>query len=229
MGTTLSYMNYIGDIAFAAGGILMAQRVTGKSLIGIFAALLTAFGGGAIIRDSFLLITTPSILSCPIEIIAILALAFLMSAVNVTLKSAASRLILNIMDSIGILAFAIIGFERGLQLSSSLLIAILCGWATAVGGGVLARAMTSGVKGKRWLKQELYNNIPYYIFGLATTLVYLITRMSYSSDIYLVVIIIPIAVLGIIADRLIAAGWKNKALLIIKKGVLVWKTVTKLW
>jgi uncharacterized membrane protein YeiH len=53
----LPILNYVGDFAFAAGGILMARKLTKNRLIWLVAAALTAFGGGFFIRDLMMLQT----------------------------------------------------------------------------------------------------------------------------------------------------------------------------
>lgn len=223
--TFLSILNYIGDIASAADGILMAQKVTKNRLIWLIAAVLAAFGGGFFIRDLMLLRTTPSILGAPHEITVTVAFALTMSLVICHTKEIAKnasnfaarmpamlKVVFLAIDSLGILASTAIGYERGLQMDGSLLMTVLCGWVTAVGGGILARTVSSIIASKpftrkfQWLTHELNRNIPYYAYSLVTALTYGLGAMTVGKDLALIILTIPIVLIRILIDKEVMIG-----------------------
>ena len=215
----LPIYNWLGDIAFCVGGVLAAKFVVKKRYIWILSGIATTFLGGAILRDLIMLNTIPSILSSPQELIAMTLLAVLATLVFPQLdqlptpnsgKSVATLIsfILVAIDSIGILAFSAIAYDRGIIASGSLVTAIACGWCTACGGGLFAAIFRSAAKNGSLtarlddFSDTVSKNIPYYRFGFATTITYTFLSIAgVDRNVTLAFMTIPVLILGYLTNR----------------------------
>jgi uncharacterized membrane protein YeiH len=88
--------------------------------------------------------------------------------------------LLCIADSIGVAVFAIAGYNHGSPHGS--IIAVLCGFGTACGGGILAATLRvlSGKSTVKVLLKTLAINWPYYLFG--TTMSYLYGKFHVPGE-----------------------------------------------
>ena len=134
----------IGLVTFAVSGFLMGVR-KGLDLLGIvIAAFLTALGGG-VIRDVIvgrmpIAFTEGSVL---LFVVAGIVLAF---SLRLHTKEQPERFtIFIVMDSIGLVAFAITGALVGIEAQLNLFGVMLLAFITAVGGGMLRDMMVNEV------------------------------------------------------------------------------------
>jgi uncharacterized membrane protein YeiH len=134
----------IGLVTFAVSGFLMGVR-KGLDLLGIvIAAFLTALGGG-VIRDVIvgrmpIAFTESTVL---LFVVAGIVLALLL---KLHTKEQPERFaIFIVMDSIGLVAFAITGALVGIEAEFNLFGVMLLAFMTAVGGGMLRDMMVNEV------------------------------------------------------------------------------------
>ncbi|GHU39581.1 hypothetical protein FACS1894105_14340 [Clostridia bacterium] len=159
-----NFCNYAGDAAFCSGGTLTAEKERKPPIIGLLSGLLTTFGGGALLRDILTLGTVPKILGSIGEIVAVAVFAALLILAFTYDKpfrairdkptlAAVLKKALVAADSLGVLAFVAIGYQRGMEINGSVVIAIMCGFYTACGGGILALVLR-GLAEKGKLKRK---------------------------------------------------------------------------
>ena len=134
----------IGLVAFSVSGFLMGVR-KGLDLLGVvIAAFLTALGGG-IMRDVIVGRTPVAFVksSVLLYVIAGIVAAFLL---RLQRREQVERYMLFIlMDSIGLVAFAVTGALLGLSTGFNLFGVLLLAFITAVGGGMLRDIMVNEV------------------------------------------------------------------------------------
>lgn len=140
----IKVLELIGTIAFSVSGALIACGA-GLDIFGVvFVGCVTAFGGG-IARDLLLGITPPAIFSNHITfMIALLAavVVFISAYINKEKFDFLKTKIENInefFDAVGLAAFSVTGAEVAFVngYSDSILIIILAGMSTGVGGGII--------------------------------------------------------------------------------------------
>lgn len=137
-------MEWIGTIAFAVSGALIAIRHS-FDLFGVVIVGCTTAVGGGITRDLLLGNTPPAIFSAPeILILAILTslTVFVIAFLNAKKFSGLQKRIekLNIyFDAVGLAAFSVAGVEAvaAAGFGDNAVLAITVGAITGVGGGVL--------------------------------------------------------------------------------------------
>jgi len=134
----------IGLVSFSISGFLMGVR-KGLDLLGIvIAAFLTALGGG-VIRD---VITgrTPVAFTESSVLLFVVAGILLALLLKLHTKEQPERFaIFIVMDSIGLVAFAITGALVGIEAQFNLFGVMLLAFITAVGGGMLRDMMVNEV------------------------------------------------------------------------------------
>ena len=126
----------VGVGAFA--GALYAIFNKRFDLVGVIAiAILTGLGGG-LIRDLLLASGRPSAMQDKyiITVLVAVALALLLGRWYLALRSLGERIVA-ILDSLAMGFFAVAGTYKALLFNASILVAVLLGVITAVGGGVL--------------------------------------------------------------------------------------------
>ena len=206
--------NIAGDIAFAVGGALAAQKLKLGWFATFLSAMSTTFFGGAF-RDIFLLHTPPGILGSPIEIAWVAALSLGLSLILTHTKrklpskpGKAFKHGLVALDSLGVLAFGAIGYMKGRGMLVGVGVCLLCGWFTACGGGIIAAFIRSVAKRgtltekAKCLASTLFNNRHYFVFGGIVTVTYAVTIAAGASETLALAILTPLAVfLGFITDR----------------------------
>jgi uncharacterized membrane protein YeiH len=219
----LDICNWAGNISFYAGGSLGGKNKKCSLLICFICGLSTTFGGGALLRDIFTLNVTPAILGNPGEFmaVAVFGLLFLLAVSNDKIyalfegnnKKPASMLVhkvLVVLDSCGILAFAILGFDKGI-VNHSYFVAVSTGVYSAVGGGFLAIFIRNIFRHanftdkKKQIIQEIRESIPYYVYGFTMTVTYSVFAVTGVIDLYknaVIAVLIPIAIfLGLVSDK----------------------------
>lgn len=218
--TYLSILDCAGNLAFTVSYILVAQKITKDRLIWFITAALPMFSEIIFICNLVSLHTKPSILYslCKNALTLSIALAissglfckkrsykkesYIATKIFVILK-----MVLLIADSLGVLASVAIGYEQGLLIGNSQLAAIICGWGTAMGGGVLARITASIlvsmplIQKLQWLKHELNRNILYYVSGLIIALVFSLLAAVMGKDLTVIVMTAPAIIVGIFTNK----------------------------
>ena len=188
----MSLYNMLGDCAFCIGGVLAAKPKTSNRLVLVLCGVASTFFGGAFLRDIAILNTPPVILTSPLEVLAVVLLATLAAIIYPYEPSAShrkSRLapVLLTADSIGVLIFVAMGYDRGLTLGGGVVSAVACGFSTAAGGGLFSVAFRSAAKkGSRTaklqdFKNSLRRNIPYYQFCFFTVAAYALLHAFASN------------------------------------------------
>jgi uncharacterized membrane protein YeiH len=161
--------------------------------------------------------TVPKIFGSPGEIAAVAVFAALLILAftydkpfrairNRPTLSAVLKKAMVAADSLGILAFVAIGYQRGMEINGSVLIGIMCAFYTACGGGILAlvlRGLAEKRKLKRdYIKKNLVRNAPYYVFGLTISLTYCVFALAKVHPNVIVAVLTPLAVgLGFLTDK----------------------------
>ena len=141
----------IGTIAFAITGVLVAVEAN-LDLFGVcFIGCVTAVGGG-ILRDVVLGITPPLVFDNIIMILIALAVSiavFFILYLKSSIYSQKSRIehINNVFDAVGLGVFSIMGAETAYNygFGKNLLLVIVAGVFTGIGGGMLRDVMTKNI------------------------------------------------------------------------------------
>ena len=196
-------MEWIGTIAFAVSGALVAVSCS-LDLFGVlFIGCITAVGGG-IMRDILIHNLPPKIFSNPL-ILAVAALSALaVFVIAYTHRRSFSQIKLridginNVFDAVGLAAFSVTGVEVACAspYAGNILLAVTLGVMTGVGGGVL--------------RDVLVNEKPYIL----TKHIYAVASIMGSTLYYLLSVYADRQVLGAIsasvltvAIRLLAAKY----------------------
>ena len=209
----MAIITQIGNIVFFVEGFRSAKKESKLLHICLLSAFLTFCGGGSGLRDVLVLRTQPAILNItfnealPIILIALLMIpTFKFNSKSKTINSALPKVLL-IGDSLGVLAFVRAGFERGIIMNGSLVVAVCCAFLTACGGGILAVLVRSLSEEKFknkivYLSKKIRENIPYYRFCFTVTMTYALFRTAGASANLLTVLLTPPALfIGLIADN----------------------------
>lgn len=142
----------IGTFAFGLNGALTAVRATRLDIVGVVTlAVITATGGG-IIRDVLIGDLPPA----AFRDWRYLALAIGGGLLAFALSQRLGRLEMpiNVLDAVGLSAFAVIGASKGLAFGLDIGPAIILGTVTGVGGGTIRDTLVGQVP--LVLRSELY-------------------------------------------------------------------------
>jgi uncharacterized membrane protein YeiH len=146
----LFVLEIIGTVAFAISGAFVAVKA-GLDIFGVtFIGCVTAVGGG-IFRDMLIGVTPPAIFSnLHVLLVAVLTSLAVFAFSYVTRKKFDSMRkkiehVNNFFDALGLAAFTVMGteiaFTRGLE--NNVVLALLLGMLTGVGGGMLRDVLTN--------------------------------------------------------------------------------------
>ncbi len=149
MDTFLTVLSYIGVIAFAISGAMLAIRSEVDLFGVVFLSVITSFGGG-LMRDLILnRHPYPAMLEMRYEVICCIGVSLLVFFLAAYFRDTYLRRehvvenINNILDSIGISAFAVTGTEFSLEIMRANgtkeipIVAIVMGMITCIGGGLI--------------------------------------------------------------------------------------------
>ncbi len=189
------YIEYVGIVAFAISGFLIAVK-NSLDLLGILVStFLTALGGG-LIRDTILQ-TTPYSFGHTTPAILILAVIFLLTVFKLYKKDLESNFFFILSDSLGLVAFSISGtslaIEAGLNLTGVLSIAFISG----VGGGVVRDIIINEVP--QIFKSGFYGTIT-LIVALLLYSIWVFGILNYYSLISILVIGVTLRVIAYYKD-----------------------------
>lgn len=142
MNALLAFLDLAGVVAFAATGALLAGRRTMDVLGGVMLAFVTGIGGGTL-RD--MLLDTPVFwLDQPKYLWACL-FGFAIVYVAVRRFGEAPRATINLIDSVGLAVFSILGAQKALDLGQMPVVAVIMGVLTGCGGGILRDVLANEI------------------------------------------------------------------------------------
>lgn len=148
------WYDLLATFAFAITGAVIGLKKH-YDIVGVTSLALAVGVGGGIIRDGVFLQTTPAIATdwrymATILLAVITALALM----RVTEKQTFVRII-DLLDALGLAAYAVVGTQKSLLGGLTIVAAILIGTINAVGGGVL-RDILSGENPRIFRPSQLY-------------------------------------------------------------------------
>jgi uncharacterized membrane protein YeiH len=134
------YFDYFATFAWALSGAVVGAR-RGYDVIGVFVIALVSSTGGGLIRDGFLLHRTPALLTNGVYLVLIILATALIALVARRLMSVLNRAwldkLIELIDAVGVPAFAIVGMQLALAQGISIPGVVLVGVINGVGGGLL--------------------------------------------------------------------------------------------
>jgi len=134
----------IGLMTFSISGFLMGVRKRLDILGIVIAAFLTALGGG-VIRDVIVGRTPIAFTQSSVLLFVVAGIILALILKLHTKKQPERYSIFILMDSIGLVAFAITGAMTGIEAEFNLFGVMLLAFITAVGGGMLRDMMVNEV------------------------------------------------------------------------------------
>ena len=150
---TLIIIEYIGTIAFAISGAIIAIE-NKMDILGVMILGTTTAVGGGIMRDVIIGRDVPVVFENPSFLIVAGITTILVFITFVILKrldltqNRIYKIVLNITDSLGLGVFVIIGATSTLDAGvTNHLLVLFCSVLTAVGGGVLRDIMAAKIPG----------------------------------------------------------------------------------
>ena len=134
------YFDYLATFSWAVSGAIVGARMR-YDVTGVFVVALVSSMGGSLLRDSIFLQRTPPVLTNGTYLILIFAATLLVglaaSRIIRVPKSVSVDRLVDLIDALGIPAFAIVGMQLALSHQVSLPGVILIGVVNGVGGGLL--------------------------------------------------------------------------------------------
>ena len=134
------YFDYFATFAWALSGAVVGVR-RGYDIVGVFVIALVSSTGGGLIRDGFLLHRTPALLANGVYLVLIILATTLIGLAAKRLVSVLSRAWLDkfieLIDAVGVPAFAIVGMQIALAQGIPIPGVVLVGVINGVGGGLL--------------------------------------------------------------------------------------------
>lgn len=130
-------LDYLAVFLWAMSGAIVGMHKR-YDLAGVLVIALLASTGGSLIRDGLFLQQTPPVLSNPFYIPLIVAAVAVVGLFRrrIVQMAMVDRLI-NVIDAIGVPAFAVVGLQLSLQQGIPLPGVVVVGVANGVGGGIL--------------------------------------------------------------------------------------------
>ena len=139
-------LEIIGAAAFAVSGAMAALEHEADIFGVIFLAVVTALGGG-VIRDLLLGVTPPKMFVSYVYL-AVAAVAALVVFADAYIRREKYRKhrdkldsINNMFDAVGLAVFTVSGMNTAMQQSDNVLLILVLGMSTGVGGGMLRDMM----------------------------------------------------------------------------------------
>ena len=142
MNTLLTFLDLAGVAAFAATGALVAGRHTMDVLGGLTLAFVTGIGGGTL-RD--LVLDAPVFWLTEPKYLWACLFGFAVVYVAVRRFGEAPRATINLIDSVGLAVFSVLGAQKALELSHMPVIAVIMGVLTGCGGGILRDVLANEI------------------------------------------------------------------------------------
>lgn len=152
-------LEIIGAAAFAVSGAMAALEHDADIFGVIFLAVVTALGGG-VIRDLLLGVTPPKMFVSYVYL-AVAAVAALVVFADAYIRREKYRKhrdkldsINNMFDAVGLAVFTVSGMNTAMQQSNNVLLILVLGMSTGVGGGMLRDMMIN--KMPKVLRKRVY-------------------------------------------------------------------------
>ena len=152
-------LEIIGAAAFAVSGAMAALEHEADIFGVILLALVTALGGG-VIRDLLLGVTPPKMFVSYVYL-AVAAVAALVVFADAYIRREKYRKhrdkldsINNMFDAVGLAVFTVSGMNTAMQQSDNVLLILVLGMSTGVGGGMLRDMMIN--KMPKVLRKRVY-------------------------------------------------------------------------
>ena len=152
-------LEIIGAAAFAVSGAMAALEHEADIFGVIFLAVVTALGGG-VIRDLLLGVTPPKMFVSYVYL-AVAAVAALVVFADAYIRREKYRKhrdkldsINNMFDAVGLAVFTVSGMNTAMQQSDNVLLILVLGMGTGVGGGMLRDMMIN--KMPKVLRKRVY-------------------------------------------------------------------------
>lgn len=200
--TLISLLSYMGTAASTINGTLTAKKMELPFFLQFLSGISTAFFGEVFLRDLILLQTTPTIFNKPLEISTTIAVC-IVSIIALMHKKPGNIYLsgLCLLDSIGIVGSAAIGYNHGTKMG--FLIAFVCGFVTACGDNILATIIQMIVKKNYKLFFTILSVKKwYYLFIASISVVYGILHFtSHDTNTTIMMLTVVSTVIGFILKR----------------------------
>ena len=152
-------LELIGAAAFAVSGAMAAIKNKADIFGVIFLAVTTALGGG-VIRDVLLGNLPPKMfVSYAYFVVSVLAAVIVFADAYIRREKYILRMdrldaVNNIFDAVGLAVFTVSGMNTSMAVSDNVLLILILGMATGVGGGMLRDVMTNTMP--KVLRKRIY-------------------------------------------------------------------------
>jgi uncharacterized membrane protein YeiH len=134
------YFDYLATFAWAVSGAAVGLH-RGYDIVGVFVIALVSSTGGGLLRDGFLLQRTPALLTDGAYLALIILAATIVALCAKWLVAGMDRAWLDrtieLIDAVGVPAFALVGMQLALAQGVSLPGVVLVGVINGVGGGLM--------------------------------------------------------------------------------------------
>ena len=203
------YFDYFATFAWALSGAVVGVR-RGYDIVGVFVIALVSSTGGGLIRDGFLLHRTPALLANGVYLVLIIVATTLIGLAAKRLVSVLSRAwldkLIELIDAVGVPAFAIVGMQIALAQGIPIPGVVLVGVINGVGGGLLRDVLARDTP--RLLLPGQYSAL----VVLAACLAFVGLRRGLAMDATQVAFV-TIALFFVVRALTIRFNWTSSALL----------------
>lgn len=177
------YFDYVATFSWALSGAIVGARMR-YDITGVFVISLVSSMGGSLIRDGLFLQRTPPVLTNGMYLILIATAVFLASILSRMVIGMLNNNIVNkvidLIDAVGIPAFAVVGMELALSKKVALPGVVLIGVINGVGGGLL-RDLLSGQQPRLLLPGQLSALIVFFACMVYSSLIHWQIRFHEDS------------------------------------------------
>lgn len=188
---TLIIIEYIGTIAFAISGAIIAIE-NKMDILGVIILGTTTAVGGGIMRDVIVGRHVPVVfenwsflLTAGITTILVFIVFMFLRKLDLT-KNRIYKIVLNITDSLGLGVFVIIGATSALDAGvTNHLLVLFCSVLTAVGGGVLRDIMASKIPG-------IFRKHIYCVVAIVAAVLFYVLLINTGENVYNLITVITI-------------------------------------
>lgn len=185
---TLIIIEYIGTIAFAISGAIIAIE-NKMDILGVMILGTTTAVGGGIMRDVIIGRDIPMVFNNPSFLIVAGITTILVFVTFVILKrldltqNKVYKIVLNITDSLGLGVFVIIGATSTLDAGvTNHLLVLFCSVLTAVGGGVLRDIMAAKIPG-------IFRKHIYCVVAILGAIFFYVLLLNTSENVYNLIVV----------------------------------------
>lgn len=188
---TLKIIEYIGTIAFAISGAIIAIE-NKMDILGVIILGTTTAVGGGIMRDVIVGRHVPVVfenwsflLTAGITTILVFIVFMFLRKLDLT-QNRIYKIVLNITDSLGLGVFVIIGATSALDAGvTNHLLVLFCSVLTAVGGGVLRDIMASKIPG-------IFRKHIYCVVAIVAAVFFYVLLINTGENVYNLITVITI-------------------------------------